>query len=188
MCIWWSARVSSRSGEVLSVHDWVSDVNSFNIYPIGVNDPSGTPPSPHLSLFSSPLSFPLTDKPIRWRENRCPQPRHHYCQPLGMERSRIKCLLHNHWQQRISTPPLFLSSPPLSLTFVTYAQANPSGSSIGWLNFPRPSGGQNNDYNFPINFTAVCSLVLFPPSPPYYFIFIYYFIMCSSFCSNQPPT
>lgn len=37
---WWSARVSSISGEVLSVVDWVSDANTFNAYPIGVNDPS----------------------------------------------------------------------------------------------------------------------------------------------------
>lgn len=48
---WWSARVSSVSGEVLSVHDWVNDVNSFNIYPIGVNDPAGIPPP------SPPVAF-----------------------------------------------------------------------------------------------------------------------------------
>ena len=75
-----------------------------------------------------------------------------------------------------SSPLPLLSSS--SLTFVTYAQANPSGSSIGWLNFPRPSGGQNNDYNFPINFTAVCSLVLSPRSPPYYFI-LFIILLCA---------
>jgi len=35
-----------------------------------------------------------------------------------------------------------------------YAQANPTGGTTGWLNFPRPSGGEKNEYNFFINFTA----------------------------------
>lgn len=38
---WWNAHVSMVTGEVLAAIDWVHDVNSFNIYPIGVNDPSG---------------------------------------------------------------------------------------------------------------------------------------------------
>lgn len=38
---WWNAYVSTRTGEVLAVYDWVHDLNSFTVYPIGVNDPFG---------------------------------------------------------------------------------------------------------------------------------------------------
>lgn len=37
---WFDCFVSMVSGEVISVFDWAHDVNSFNIYPVGVNDPS----------------------------------------------------------------------------------------------------------------------------------------------------
>jgi extracellular elastinolytic metalloproteinase len=105
---WWSARVSSRSGQVLSVNDWVSDINSFNIYPIGVNDPSDG----ERAIVLNPATMPAS--PLGWND-----------QGSGTQYNTIG----NN----------------------VYAQSNPTGGTA-WLNNPRPSGGQNNDYNFPINF------------------------------------
>jgi len=36
---WWNARVSMRDGKVMELFDWVNDVNTYEVYPIGVNDP-----------------------------------------------------------------------------------------------------------------------------------------------------
>lgn len=38
---WWNAYVSARNGEVLCLYDWVADINTYDIYPQGVNDPDG---------------------------------------------------------------------------------------------------------------------------------------------------
>jgi len=40
---YWNAFVSMRSGNVYALFDWVSDLNSYNIYPIGTNDPDDGP-------------------------------------------------------------------------------------------------------------------------------------------------
>jgi len=36
---WWNAMVSAETGEVIALFDWV-DHASYNVYPVGVNDPS----------------------------------------------------------------------------------------------------------------------------------------------------
>jgi len=106
---WWNAYVSVRTGEVLSVIDWVHDVNQFEIYPISVNDPSDG----ERARISNPAMEPAS--------------------PLG-------------WNNQNGS--VFLTTIGNNV----YAQSNPTGSSEGWLYNARPSGGLNNDYNFPINF------------------------------------
>jgi len=39
---WWNAYVSAVSGQVLALYDWV-DADSYNVYPIGTNDPDDGP-------------------------------------------------------------------------------------------------------------------------------------------------
>lgn len=56
---WWNAFVSRRSAEVLALYDWVNDVNTYNIYPPGVNDPDDGP----RSIVYSPAT---TSSPLGW--------------------------------------------------------------------------------------------------------------------------
>jgi len=58
---WWNAFVSMRTGEVISLYDWVSDVNTYNVYPIGTNDPDDGP----REIVYGPAT---SDSPLGWHD------------------------------------------------------------------------------------------------------------------------
>jgi len=72
---WWNAEVSAVSGEVLALYDWVDNSGSYEVYPVGVNDPDDGERKKEINPFkpgenASPLGWRSQSAQVKFSDTR----------------------------------------------------------------------------------------------------------------------